>query len=450
MGTLMVSVSGIRGIVGDGLDPIVVSRYASAYADFVGKGTVVVGRDSRRTGESVKAALVGALTAKGLDVVDIGVTPTPTVLYAVKTSEARGGVAVSASHNPNEWNALKLLNAEGEFMTPDEHERMKRALDATTERYVAWDKVGTVTRDPDALERHQAAALGMEALDLEAIRARKFKVVLDCVNGAGAWFMPEYLRRLGCDVVEIDCERTGVFPRLPEPLPNNLTKTMAATKEAGADLGVVVDPDVDRLVLIDERGEPFGEEYTVAMAADFVLSKTEGDAVVNLSTTRAVEDVAKRRGVECWRTPVGEANVVKKMKEVGAAIGGEGSGGVIYPGLHYGRDALVGSAFALQRLVEFGGTLSEYKASLPQYRIAKRTFPIGDADPDAALAKIAEKFAGERLRLEDGVRVDFEESWVHFRKSNTEPILRLVAEARTDEEAEREMAKYVEYLETLI
>lgn len=438
----MVSVSGIRGIVGDGLDPQTIVKYTSAYAQFCGKGKIVIGSDGRITGDMVKNIIIGTLIAKGNDVVDIGVCPTPTVLYNVTKLQAVGGIQISASHNPNEWNALKLLNNKGEFMTLDENKEMLGYLNGDKFHYEPWDKLGKLTDYSEGLLNHMEGVLNLPEIDIEAIKKRKFKVLLDCVNGAGSYVMPELLETFGCEVIKLDCEKTGVFPRLPEPIPENLTKTMEAVKTHGADLGVVVDPDVDRLVLITDEGEPFGEEYTITQAVKFALSKTKGNVSVNLSTTRAVNDVAESFGCKVYHSPVGEANVVVKMKEVDAVIGGEGSGGVIYPALHYGRDALVGTAIILQHLLEFGGTISELKRALPEYHIVKSKIKIGDKNPDDIIENITLKYANEKINTDDGLRIDFDDHWVHFRKSNTEPIIRCIVEAKTETEANELIKKY--------
>ncbi len=436
MSTLMVSVSG----VGDGLDPNTLVKYVSAYADYCG-GKIVVGRDARITGEMVYHLVIGTLLAKGVDVIDIGITPTPTVLLTVNREKASGGIAISASHNPNEWNALKLLNNKGEFMFPEEHKDYINLL-GKSENYVNWEQLGKLTVDNSALQKHINSVLSMKYIDVEAIRKRKFRVLLDCVNGAGVYVMPDLLKEFGCVVVEYDCEKTGIFPRKPEPLPENLVGTMEAVKKHKVDLGIVVDPDVDRLVLITDKGEPFSEENTIAQAVRFVLSKEQGNVVVNLSTTRTVDDIAEAANSKVYRSPVGEANVVKKMKEVDAVIGGEGSGGVIFPALHYGRDALVGTAIILQHLLEFGGSISELKSVLPEYHIAKAKIEVGDKNPDELIKHLEQKYSNENINTLDGLRIDFEEHWVHFRKSNTEPIIRCIVEAKTEEQANSYIEKY--------
>lgn len=442
MSVLMVSISGIRGLVGNGLSPEVLVKYTAAYAEFIGKGTVVIGRDSRITGTMVQQIVTGTLIAKGLNVVEIGICPTPTVQYTVKMLKAQGGIAISASHNPNEWNALKLLNHTGQFMTPEEHQQMIAKLDTAGQNYKPWNEIGTLSVYNEAIQVHKESVLSMKHIDREAIRKRKFKVLADCVNGAGYKIIPQLLRDFGCEVIEMNCEDTGIFPRLPEPLPENLTSTMQKVKETGVDFGVVVDPDVDRLVLITDKGNPFSEENTVTQAVKFITSKEHGSVTVNLSTTRAVEDVAAQNGCSVFRSPVGEANVVKKMKECAAIIGGEGSGGVIYPEVHYGRDALIGIAITLQHLLEFGGTLEELKAALPQYYIAKKKFELGSADPDAVIAQIKENHKDGKIATEDGLRIDFPDYWVHLRKSNTEPIIRVICEAPSEKAALEHIAAF--------
>jgi phosphomannomutase len=451
MPTLMVSISGIRGIVGDGLDPQVLVKFCSAYADFIGKGKVVIGRDARISGEMVRSIVTGTLLAKGLDVIDIGICPTPTVQYTVKNLSAKGGIAISASHNPNEWNALKLLNDTGQFMTPEQNVELLKILNDNKEnKFESWGHLGNLTSTSKGLKKHVKDVLNLKYINKKKIRKRKFKVLADCVNGAGVYVIPQLLREFGCEVIEMNCEKTGIFPRLPEPIPENLTETMKAVKKSKADLGVVVDPDVDRLVLITNDGKPFGEENTITSCIKFILSKEKGNAVVNLSTTRAVDDVAKEYDSKVYRSPVGEANVVKKMKEVNAVIGGEGSGGVIYPALHYGRDALVGIALTLQNLLEFGGTISDLKKSLPSYFIAKKKIELGAANPDQIINTLKNKYKSGNVNTDDGLRTDFADHWVHFRKSNTEPIIRSIVEAKDKEKAEELSKKYFEEIKELL
>jgi len=443
MSKLMISISGIRGVVGDGLDPNTIIKYTSAYADFIGKGKIVIGRDARITGEMVDQLVTGTLLAKGLDVINIGICPTPTVQYTVTQLNAEGGVAISASHNSNEWNALKLLNSTGQFLTPDENKIMLRNINESENNYSRWKNVGTSSLYTEGIQKHMNAVLSMKYIDLQAIRNRKFKVLADCVNGAGSYVIPQLLKEFGCEVTELDCEKTGIFPRLPEPIPENLVKTMQAIKKSQVDLGIVVDPDVDRLVLITDKGEAFGEENTITQVVKFILSKEKGNVVVNLSTTCAVDDVANEYGCKVFRSSVGEANVVKKMKEVEAVVGGEGSGGVIYPALHYGRDALAGIGITLQHLVEFGRSMTQLKDNLPQYSICKKKVEIGNLDPDTVINKMKSKYSSEKINTEDGLRIDFDDNWVHLRKSNTEPIIRIITEAKSAEEAEKQADGYL-------
>lgn len=450
MSTLMVSISGVRGIIGDGLEPSVIVQYTSAYADFIGKGKIIIGRDARISGQMVKSIVIGTLLAKGIDVIDIGICPTPTVQYNVKTLNAQGGIAISASHNPNEWNALKLLNSTGQFMSPSENKIMLDKLELSQKKYSYWNDLGNLTHYENGLKKHMDDVINMELIDANKIREKKFRVLVDCVNGAGVYVIPDLLRNFGCEVIEMNCEKTGIFPRLPEPLPENLSETMKMVKETKTDFGVVVDPDVDRLVLITEDGNPFGEENTITQAAKFVLSKKPGNVVVNLSTTRAVDDVTNALGCKVFRSPVGEANVVEKMKEVNAVIGGEGSGGVIFPSLHYGRDALVGIALTLQHLTETNQSLLQLKQNLPQYYIAKKKIDLGNVNPDEIVNKLTKQYSLGRINTDDGLRIDFEDHWVHFRKSNTEPIIRIITESNDQKYSEELSIKYFNEIKKLI
>lgn len=450
MPTLMISISGIRGIVGDGLDPEVLVHCTTAFADFCGKGKIVLGSDGRISGEMVKHLVVGTLLAKGNDVIDLGVCPTPTVLFNVKNLNAVGGIQISASHNPNEWNALKFLNRNGEFLSPEEHNQFLNLLNDASKKFSAWNKLGKVKKYKNGLADHINAILKMEYIDIPKIRKRKFKVVLDCVNGAGSYSMPLLLKKLGCKVIEINCKKSGIFPRLPEPIPENLTETLDLVKKKKVDLGIVVDPDVDRLVLITEYGEPFGEENTITLAVKHILSLVKGNVAVNLSTTRAIDDVAKEFGCQVYRAPVGEANVVKKMKEIGAVIGGEGSGGVILPNVNFGRDALVGTAIVLQYLAKTRCKISTLKNSLPNYSIVKRKIELINFNADDIIRKLADRYKTENINLEDGLRIDFDDHWIHLRKSNTEPIIRLIIEAKTNALANVYADKYSEEINEII
>jgi len=442
--SLMASISGIRGIIGESLTPEAVVRYASAFGGYVlrrnASPTVILGRDGRSTGATVASLVRGTLSAAGVSVRDIGICPTPTVQIAVERAGADGGIAVTASHNPMQWNGLKFMAPTGMFLDAGENRELF-ALAAAPPRYVPWDSLGTVTEEGGWIDRHIEAVLGLPQMATGRIRERRFRVVLDCVNAAGGVIVPRLLERLGCAVIPLNCDVSGVFAHTPEPIPENLTALASAVAREKADLGIAVDPDVDRLVLITERGEPMGEEYTIASAVEFVLGRRGKNAagarvVVNLSTTRAVDDIARAHGAEVVRTPVGEINVAKKMKEIGAVIGGEGSGGVILPDVHLGRDAIVGIGLLLQLLAESGTTLSGLKGRLPAYQIAS-------VAPDEVLARIAARHARDgRITRDDGLKIDFPDEWVHLRKSNTEPIIRIIAEAGTMDRARAVVAAF--------
>lgn len=446
----MVSISGIRGIFGQGLDPAVIVKYASAYGTWCRRRAeaggrepvVIVGRDARVTGEICAGIVVPTLQSTGCHVVDAGLAATPTVEMAVLEEGAAGGVMLSASHNPAEWNALKLFDERGEFLGPGEAGEVIRMADEGDVEYVRYDATGSYRRR-DYLEHHIDRILALDFIDAARIRARDFKVVVDGIDSVGGVAIPALLRRLGVrdeNIVCLHCEPTGRFSHVAEPLPENLTGLTARVAEAQADLGIAVDPDADRLALVEDGGRYLSEELTQVVAADFLWRFRPGPFVTNLSSSRAVEDVAARYGHEVHRAPVGEINVVRKMQEVGAVLGGEGNGGVILPELHYGRDALVGVAMVLQHLANEGKRLSELRAELPAYTISKQKIEIADQQPDVLLAEIAERYAGERVSTEDGVKIDFEEGWVHLRKSNTEPIIRIYAEGR-DEAAARRLAE---------
>jgi phosphomannomutase len=433
---LIIGVSGMRGIVFDPLSPEVCARAAAAFAgvvgrDTAGRGTIVVGRDTRPSGEILNMAVVSGLAAAGADVIDLGIVPTPTVQLAVEHHKAAGGIAVTASHNPAQWNALKLVSRAGTFLEREDVDKVAAAFKAGPIAYAPATGGGKVSRDTRACERHIALVLGLSHLKPAAIAARGLTVAVDCVNGAAAAAIPELLGRLGCKVAKLGCDLSGDFKRNPEPVPENLGALGALVRREGADIGFGFDPDGDRLAIVDERGEPLGEDYTLAIAADLVLRHAKGPLVTNLSTSMAVEDVARRHGVAFRRTPIGEINVVAGMKRVGAVVGGEGNGGVILPEAHYGRDALVGVALVLEALVESGGTLSGMMSGHTKYVIVKEKIAFDKApDLDRLAAGIRAAFAGAQFNLEDGIRADLEGSWVHVRRSGTEPVVRVIAEAR--------------------
>lgn len=435
---LMVSVSGIRGIFGTDLTPENLARYTAAFGTWAG-GTVVVGRDTRVTGELCENIVIAALQSVGCDVIRLGIVPTPTVAMAILRHEAAGGIVISASHNPAQWNALKLMNSASEFLDAGQGAEVIRiSEDPSRIRYVDYSRIGMVTDDTTIADWHIEQILALPYIDADIIRKRNFAVAVDAVNGAGSLIVPRLLQRLGVTRIEtIHCTPNGLFPHNPEPLPQHLGDIMAFTKSVYADLGVITDPDADRLALCDQNGALFGEEYTLAASLDFHLSKTAGPVAVNLSSSRINDVVAGRYGQVCHRAAVGEIHVVKKMQEVGAVSGGEGNGGVINPDLHPGRDALVGIAMVLQLLAERGLDAASYRSTLPDFHMAKLKADLRPGlDADAILAGLAHQYRDERVTTIDGVKIDFADGWVHLRKSNTEPIIRVYAEGSTPEAAE--------------
>ena len=435
---LMISVSGIRGIFGSHLTPQNLVTFTSAYGTWLNGGTVVVGRDSRVTGQICEDIVCATLQSVGCNVVKIGIAPTPTVAMSVLQHKADGGIILTASHNPEQWNALKLLNSKSEFLDADQGKEVLDIAEKEKFDYKLFDEIGSVTEDTNAIQSHIQAVLDLPYIDADLIKSKNFKVAVDAVNGGGSVALPAMLEALGVQTECIYCEPTGIFPHNPEPLPANLTEICDFVKEKSCDLGVVTDPDGDRLALVDENGRLFGEEYTQVSAFDLLLSKNPGDTATNLSSSRAAEDITKKYGHTCHRSAVGEINVVKVMQEKGAVIGGEGNGGVINSDLHPGRDALVGTAMILQLLAERGIKASEYRDSLPDYEMSKQKIELNKLgmDADDLLKKVTEIYADQNPNTVDGVKLDFEEGWVHFRKSNTEPIIRVYSEAKTKEKAE--------------
>ncbi|MCK4526877.1 phosphoglucosamine mutase [candidate division WOR-3 bacterium] len=431
------SVSGIRGIVGDGLDPSVVLNYAAHFGEFLEGGEVIVGRDSRISGETLKNAVFAGLMGVGVDVIDVGVVPTPTLLYNVKTSNASGGIVITASHNPTQWNALKLVSAEGEFLDQDK----AREFFSYEEKPVIWhewDGLGKRRENSEAIENHIKGVLGNGFINPVEISRRRFTVVVDCVNGAASRAYPEFLKRLNCAVYPIFCDGTGEFLREPEPGVKSLIELMEKVKEVKADIGFATDPDGDRLSIVSDKGDALGEENTIVLAVDAILKKEKGPVVVNLSTTRAVEDIAGRAGVSFFRSPVGEANVVSWMKDKNAIIGGEGNGGVIIPTLQYTRDAMGAMALILQYLTERDTSLSHLMNTIPQYRIVKHTVKLKDEEKrNKFVERVKNANKDKKLDLRDGVRIETNDSWVHIRMSGTEPVVRVIAEAPTLKGARR-------------
>ena len=452
--TLIKSISGIRGTIGghagDNLTPLDVVKFTTAYARLIAernpgrKLTIVIGRDARISGEMVANLVEGTLLGCGVDVVNVGLCTTPGTELAVTAHKADGGIIITASHNPRQWNALKLLNGEGEFLSDAEGKRVLAMAEEEDFAYPEIDGIGHVVSRESYNERHIEQVLALPLVDVEAVRARKFKVVVDAVNSVGGIVMPELLRRLGCEVVELNCEPTGEFAHNPEPLPQNLTQIAQVIVREKADLGIVVDPDVDRLAFVNEDGTMFVEEYTLVAVADYVLSHKVGNTVSNLSSSRALRDVTERHGGRYYASAVGEVNVVAKMKEAGAVIGGEGNGGVIYPELHYGRDALVGTALFLTHLAKCGMTMTQLRATYPAYYASKNKIELTPAiDVDKVLREIKARYAGEKVNDIDGVKIDFAENWVHLRKSNTEPIIRVYTEAKSMEEADALAQRFI-------
>ncbi len=455
--TLIKSISGIRGTIGgkpgEGLSPIDVVKFTAAFATFIANSAnkkkikIVVGRDARISGEMVNNLVLGTLQGMGVDVVDLGLSTTPTVEIAVPEENADGGIILTASHNPKQWNALKLLNAKGEFINEQDGAEVLDIADKEKYTFADVNALGKVTKDDTYFQKHIDKILALSLIDVEAIKKADFKVVIDCVNSTGGIVLPLLLKALGVNqVVELYCDPTGEFPHNPEPLPENLRDIAKAVKKEGADLGIVVDPDVDRLALVCEDGEMFGEEYTLVACAEYVLnmrspaekaSGKKGNTVSNLSSTRALRDVTEKHNGKYSASAVGEVNVVKMMKETNAIIGGEGNGGIILPELHYGRDALVGIALFLSHLAKYGKSCSMLRSSYPDYHISKNKIELTpEINVDAILESIQEKYKKQPINTIDGVKIEFDKEWVHLRRSNTEPIIRIYSESESETTAD--------------
>ena len=459
--TLIKSISGIRGTIGgqpaDNLTPIDVVKFTTAYTRLIKakhperRITIVVGRDARISGSMVDSLVEGTLLGCGVDVINVGLCTTPGTEMAVITHKADGGIIITASHNPRQWNALKLLNERGEFLDDAEGKQVLEMADDTDYVYPDIDNIGRVILREDFNKRHIEQVLSLRLVDKEAVRRRKFKVVVDAVNSVGGVVIPALLRELDCEVVELNCEPTGEFAHNPEPLPENLTEISEVIRREGADLGVVVDPDVDRLAFVMEDGSMFVEEYTLVAVADYVLKHTPGNTVSNLSSSRALSDVTARyEGCTYAAGAVGEVNVVKKMKDTNAVIGGEGNGGVIYPELHYGRDALVGVALFLTYFTSLDMTMTELRKTYPAYYASKNKIELTpEIDVDKILAEVKSRYSGERVNDIDGVKIDFEHNWVHLRKSNTEPIIRVYTEAKSMDEADALAKRFISEIEQI-
>ena len=459
--SLIKSISGIRGTIGgkvdENLTPIDAVKFAAAYGSWlkgqVGKEhvKVVIGRDARISGEMIQNLVQYTLIGLGIDVVNIGLSTTPTVEVAVPMEKADGGIILTASHNPKEWNALKLLNNKGEFVSDQDGKAILKIAQENDFSFATVDHLGKLTHDNQYIDLHIEKVLALPLVAPEAIQKKKFRVVVDAVNSTGGIAIPRLLERLGVEVVKLYCEPNGHFPHNPEPLREHLGDICKKVVEEKADFGIVVDPDVDRLAFITDQGEMFGEEYTLVACADYVLSKAKGNVVSNLSSSRALRDIAQKYGVTYSAAAVGEVNVVTEMKRVEAIIGGEGNGGIIYPELHYGRDALVGVALFLSLLAERGGSVQQLRESYPAYFMSKNKIQLTEQiNPDQILKAMEQKYAHEQTTTIDGLKIDFADSWVHLRKSNTEPIIRIYTEAKSQKEADALAQRFIEEMRALI
>jgi phosphomannomutase len=458
--TLIKSISGIRGTIGgkagDGLTPIDIVKFTAAYGSWVINKTqnkkIVLGRDARISGEMVNNLVIGTLQGLGIEVIDLGLSTTPTVEIAVPFENAGGGIILTASHNPKQWNALKLLNEKGEFISDADGKEVLEIAESADFEFANVNELGKVVANDTYLQKHIDVILALPLVDVEAIKKANFKIAIDCVNSSGGIFVPALLKALGVNTVyELYCEPNGEFPHNPEPLPENLTEIAKVVQEKGADLGIVVDPDVDRLCFVNEDGTMFGEEYTLVAVADYILQNNPGNTVSNLSSTRALKDVTVKAGGEYNAAAVGEVNVVNQMKATNAIIGGEGNGGIIYPELHYGRDALVGIALFLTHLAKFGQSISILRSTYPAYHISKNKITLTpEMDIDHLLIKVQEKYKNEKTSTIDGLKIDFANEWVHLRRSNTEPIIRIYSEAENETTAENLAQKIISDIKEIL
>lgn len=460
--TLIKSISGIRGTIGglpgEGLSPLDIVKFTAAFATFIIRSTAnpkpkfVIGRDGRTSGEMVNRIVTGTLSGMGADVIDGGLSTTPTIEIAVTDLKADGGIIITASHNPEQWNALKLLNSRGEFISAKDGAEVLSIAEKEDFIFAPVNRLGKFSTDNTLIEKHIEKILSLSLVDVIAIKKADFRVAIDCVNSTGGIAIPLLLKALGVSKIdELYCEPNGKFPHNPEPLPENLSEISEVVKKNKADVGFVVDPDVDRLAIITENGDMFGEEYTLVAVADYILQNVKGNTVSNLSSTRALQDVTEKHGGSYFASAVGEVNVVEKMKEVNAVIGGEGNGGIIYPELHYGRDALVGIALFLTHMAKSGLKCSKLRNSYPAYFISKNKIELtAGIDVDSILSKIREKYKRNPINVVDGVRIEFDKQWVHLRKSNTEPIIRIYSESDSEAKAERLAKKIIEDIKEAI
>lgn len=458
--TLIKSISGIRGTIGgqagDALTPSDIVKFTSAFGLWViqqtGKKKIIVGRDARLSGDMVRNLVIGTLQGLGIDVIDLGLSTTPTVEIAVPAENAGGGIIITASHNPKQWNALKLLNHNGEFINDEEGKKVLTIAEETAINFAEVDDLGKVSLDDTYMQKHIDQILALPLVDVEAIKTANFKIAIDAVNSSGGIFVPALLKALGVNTIfKLYCQPDGNFPHNPEPLPENLVALSEEVTKNNADLGIAVDPDVDRLCFVCEDGNVFGEEYTLVAVADYILKNKKGNTVSNLSSTRALRDVTEQVGGQYHASAVGEVNVVNLMKSSGAVIGGEGNGGIIYPELHYGRDALVGIALFLTHLAKFGQSISKLKATYPSYFISKNKITLTpEMDIDDLLLKVEDKYKMQPYSTIDGLKIEFEKQWVHLRRSNTEPIIRIYSEAATEVEAEALAQKIINDIHSIL
>jgi len=443
---LMAGISGVRGVVGKSLTPDIALKYSSAFGNLCRSGKVVVGRDSRTSGEMIKSTVISGLLATGCSVVDLGICATPTVEIAVPELKAWGGIIITASHNPIQWNALKFVGSDGIFLSPKENQKLFDLVENDRIKYQPWNKIGKVSFDSTWSKKHIEKILRLKYINVKLIRQKKFKVVLDCCNGAGGVVSPDLLKALGCTVIELNCQPNGLFPHDPEPIPRNLVSLCRAVKKHHADLGFANDPDVDRLAIVSEKGIPLGEEATLALATRFILGKKpKSHVVTNISTSRMMDDLAGQFGSRVYRTKVGEAHVARKLKQVKGIIGGEGNGGVILPELHCGRDALVGMALILEYLAESGKSVSILASELPRYFMVKEKARL-TRNFERNLTRLKRNYSQGKINSLDGMRIDYEDFWLQVRKSNTEPQVRIIAEARSKHEAGKLVADALKIL----
>jgi phosphomannomutase len=453
---IIASVSGVRGIMGDSLTPQNITKFTSAFAEYCKinsrSSRIVVGRDGRLHGDVISAMVISNLIIAGFEVISIGIVPTPTVQIATEDLKAAGGISITASHNPQIWNGLKFLNPDGTFLDEVQVKEFLNIAQEGSFSFAPVNRIRSIKADNTWPDKHISKVLKLKSVNLSSIKKRRFKIVVDTVNSSGSFIVPKLLEKMGCRVFKLFCDGSGIFPHTPEPLPQNLKQLSKAVKEKKADFGVAIDPDSDRLVLITDKGEPFSEENTITTAVNYILRRNKGGtATVNLSTTRAVDDVAAANGGKVYRSAVGEINVVKLMQSNGSVIGGEGSGGVILPGLHYGRDAIVGLALVLSEFAQFNGKVSDYKKQLPQYFILKAKME-NITDPVNLLEKVVAHHREKDcdIILTDGVKLDFKEHWIHLRKSNTEPIIRIIIEAKSKKAAEAVQKDFFEEINSIM